>query len=204
MSHSTTKQTNWPVLTAKTQISLGIHPVWSEFWLWTVLVAKDPRCLPADREDCSDRAYAQVDPSYRLAQRLFCWFCCAVTLITLIHIEVKHLHYQSTVVLALINYMNYMSNVMRKLFYATCEQQRPDQSRYPRSLISAFVVHCLDSKITLFAIAENSRPKLVSEADLTGLSLIRSQTPKTSFLVARLISSHKIMCSPCITFVKNF
>ena len=53
-----------------------------------------------------------------------------------------------------------------------------DQSAYPRSLVSAFVVHCLDSKITLFAIAENSRPKLVSEADLTGLSLIQSGKPR--------------------------
>ena len=30
-SHSTTKPTKWPVWPAKTQISLGIHPVWSVF-----------------------------------------------------------------------------------------------------------------------------------------------------------------------------
>ena len=30
MSRSTTKPTIWPVRPAKTQISLGIHPVWSE------------------------------------------------------------------------------------------------------------------------------------------------------------------------------
>ena len=35
----------------KTQISLGIHPVWSETSLCTQWVAKDPRCHHVDRED---------------------------------------------------------------------------------------------------------------------------------------------------------
>ena len=35
MSHSTTKPTKWPVCPAKTQISLGIRPVWSESSLST-------------------------------------------------------------------------------------------------------------------------------------------------------------------------
>ena len=36
---------------AKTQISLGIRPVWSEFLLFTQWVAKDPNFLHADSED---------------------------------------------------------------------------------------------------------------------------------------------------------
>ena len=36
---------------AKTQISLGIHSVWSEFSLCTQWVAKDPSFLHADSED---------------------------------------------------------------------------------------------------------------------------------------------------------
>ena len=36
------------------QISLGVHPVWSESSLWAHLVAKDPSLLHVDSED-SDR-----------------------------------------------------------------------------------------------------------------------------------------------------
>ena len=39
------------VCPAKTQISLGICPVWSESSLWAQWVAKDPRFLYADSED---------------------------------------------------------------------------------------------------------------------------------------------------------
>ena len=46
-----------------------------------------------------------------------------------------------------------------------------DQPAPPHSLIYAFVVPCLDSIITLLAIAEISRPKLVSVAEQAGFSL---------------------------------
>ena len=49
-----------------------------------------------------------------------------------------------------------------------------DQSAYPCSLISAIVVRYLDSIIPLHAIAEISRPHLVSVAEQAGLS----QTPE--------------------------
>ena len=49
------------------------------------------------------------------------------------------------------------------------------------SLISAFVVHCWDSIIPLLAIAEISRPQLVSSAEQAGLSHTWSPTPKTVF-----------------------
>ena len=44
---------------------------------------------------------------------------------------------------------------MRKPIYAICEQQKgADQPVRPRSLISAFIVRCLDSILPLLAIAE--------------------------------------------------
>ena len=42
---SMTKQTKWPVCSAKTQISLGICPVWSESSLCVLWTAKDPNIL---------------------------------------------------------------------------------------------------------------------------------------------------------------
>ena len=53
---------HWIVHQAKTQISLGIRPVWSESSLCTQWVAKDPSFLHADSED-SDQTLP------------FSWFC---------------------------------------------------------------------------------------------------------------------------------
>ena len=50
------------------------------------------------------------------------------------------------------------------------------------SLISAFVVHCLDSMIPLVSISEISSLYLASVVAQAGLSLLWSQTPKTGFL----------------------
>ena len=55
------------------------------------------------------------------------------------------------------------------------------------SLISAFVVRCLDSIIPLLVIAKISRLYLVFVAERAGLSLNWSETPKTGFLVTMLI-----------------
>ena len=46
-----TKPTKWHVLPAKTPISLGIRPAWSESSLCAQWVAKDPTFLHADSED---------------------------------------------------------------------------------------------------------------------------------------------------------
>ena len=62
-----------------------------------------------------------------------------------------------------------------------------DQPAHPRSLNSAFVVRCLDRMGPLLAIAEISSLLLVSVAAQAGLSLIWSQTPKTGFLMTRLM-----------------
>ena len=61
-----------------------------------------------------------------------------------------------------------------------------DQPAHLCSLISAFVVRCLDSIIPLLAIAEISRVQLVSVAEQASLSLTWSQTVKTGFLMTRL------------------
>ena len=51
MSRSTTKPTKWHLSAAKTQISLGIRPVWSEPSLFALWVAKDPNFLQEDNEN---------------------------------------------------------------------------------------------------------------------------------------------------------
>ena len=56
-----------------------------------------------------------------------------------------------------------------------------DQPAHPRSLISAFVVCCLDSIISLDSIAEISRRQLASVAAQAGLCLAWSETPEDTF-----------------------
>ena len=56
-----------------------------------------------------------------------------------------------------------------------------DQPAHPRSLISAFVVRCLDSIISLVSIVEISRPKLASVAVQAGLCVAWSETPEDMF-----------------------
>ena len=63
-----------------------------------------------------------------------------------------------------------------------------DQLVHLRSLISTFVVHCLDSVISLVLISEISNLQLVSVAVQAGLGLTGSKTLKTGFLVTRLKS----------------
>ena len=75
MSRIVTKPTKWHVRPAKTQISLGIRPVWSEFTvrLKKAIILSYP--LSAQRRLWSDRADAQADLSLRWAHMPFCWFC---------------------------------------------------------------------------------------------------------------------------------
>ena len=42
-----------------------------------------------------------------------------------------------------------MGHIMRKPVFVICEQQRVDHPAHPRSLISAFVVRCLDNNENL-------------------------------------------------------
>ena len=61
---------------AKTQISLGIHPVWSESSLCAQRVAKDPSFFHADSED-SDQTGRMPRLIWVFAgsTQSFCWFC---------------------------------------------------------------------------------------------------------------------------------
>ena len=70
---------------------------------------------------------------------------------------------------------------MRKPVYACGNNKGADQPAHPRSLISTFVVHCLDIIIPLLAKAKHSRPYLVSVAEQAGLSLTWLQTPEDMF-----------------------
>ena len=74
---------------------------------------------------------------------------------------------------------------MTKPDFAICKQQK-HRSACASSLISAFVVHCLDSIIPLVSISEISSLYLVSLVAQAGLNLPCSKTPKTDFLVMRL------------------
>ena len=56
-----------------------------------------------------------------------------------------------------------------------------DQPAHPRSLISTFVVRCLDSIVPLVSISEMSSLYLASVVAQAGLCLTWSQTLKTVF-----------------------
>ena len=73
LGHLMIKPTKWHVRPAKTQISLGIRPVWSESWLCAQWVAKDLSFLCVDSEDWSDWADAQADLSLRWGLMPFCY-----------------------------------------------------------------------------------------------------------------------------------
>ena len=77
-----------------------------------------------------------------------------------------------------------------------------DQPAHPRSLISAFVVHCLDSTIPLVSISKISSLHLASVAAQASLCLTWLETPKTGFLVMWLIWKRSVFwyfsqCSFC-------
>ena len=69
-----------------------------------------------------------------------------------------------------------------------------DQPAHLRTLISAFVVHCLDGIIPLVSISESSHIYLASVATQADLSLPWSQIPKTDFLVTWLIFQQRMKC----------
>ena len=72
---------------------------------------------------------------------------------------------------------------MRKPVLPYANNKGADQPAHRLSLISAFVVRCLDSIIPLVSISEISSLYLASVASQAGLCLTWSKTPKTGFLV---------------------
>ena len=75
---------------------------------------------------------------------------------------------------------------MRKLVLPYENNKGTNQPAHLHSLISAFVVRCLDSIIPLVSIPEISSLYIASVTAQAGLSLPWSQNPKTGFLVTRL------------------
>ena len=69
-----------------------------------------------------------------------------------------------------------------------------DQPAHPRSLISAFVVRCLDSMKSLDSIAEISRLKLAFVAAQAGLCLAWSETPEDSFCRVEALILYTMLC----------
>ena len=69
-----------------------------------------------------------------------------------------------------------------------------DQPAHPCSLISAFVVHCLNSIISLDSIPKISRLQLASVAAQAGLCLGWSETPEDTFSHGM---AHIGCCKPC-------
>ena len=61
-----------------------------------------------------------------------------------------------------------------------CHMQ-PTKAQIRRSLISAFVVRCLDSVMSLVSETKISSLMLASVAEQAGLSLTWSETPKDTF-----------------------
>ena len=56
-----------------------------------------------------------------------------------------------------------------------------DQPAHPRSLISAFVIRCLDSVMSLVSVTKISSLMLASVAEQASLSLTWSETPEYTF-----------------------
>ena len=71
------------------------------------------------------------------------------------------------------------------------------QPAHPRSLISACVVHCLDSIISLDYIAEISRLQLASVAAQASLCLAWSETPEDTFcrVMDHILEKPKVICN---------
>ena len=74
MSCLLTKPTKWHVRPAKTQISLGIRPVWSVFPVCSV-GSLGPKRSGGQQRLWLNWADAQADLSLCWAHRSFCWFC---------------------------------------------------------------------------------------------------------------------------------
>ena len=79
-------------------------------------------------------------------------------------------------------FTQYMSRAMRKLvFMSYVNNKGADQPAHPRSLISTFVVRCLDSVMFLVSVTKISSLVLASVAEQASLSLTWSETPKDTF-----------------------
>ena len=83
--------------------------------------------------------------------------------------------------------MNVWVSSWENLFMPYANNKGTDQPGHPRSLISTFVVCCLDRIIAMVSKSKVWGLKLVSVAEEAGLSYTWSQTLKTGFFMTWLI-----------------
>ena len=74
-----------------------------------------------------------------------------------------------------------MPRCKKTCFMPYASNKAADQPAHPCSLSSAFVVRCLDSIISILAIAKISRLSLVSVSEQAGLSLTWSHISEGRF-----------------------
>ena len=96
-------------------------------------------------------------------------------------------------IVVILNYsrptLNY-SSYARNSAIGVCKQKGADQLAHPRSLISAFAIHKLNSIVSKLAPSEISLFYLVSVAEGAGFGMILSETLKTGFVASMLIYIH--------------
>ena len=155
LSHSMAKPTKWHTRPTNTRMSLGIRTVWSESSLCDFWRAKDT-IHNADSKDSGQ--IGQMSRLIWVFARRTCNFVdfIVLRLICTCGSFADRLHV-----------CPHLSHVMRKPVFAN--NKGADQPAHPRSLISDFVVHCLDNVISILAIPEMSWASIAEQA---GLSLI--------------------------------
>ena len=144
-----TKPTKWRVRPAKTQISLGIRPVWSESSPCAQWVAKDSSFLHADSEGS--------DQTGRMP-RLIWVFAGRTT--TLLVLSWGGSYYKTSRT----NTYSW-AGPWKMWLMSNANNKGADQPVHPHSMISAFVFRCLDSIISL----EDSIISLDSIAEISRL-----------------------------------
>ena len=83
--------------------------------------------------------------------------------------------------------MSYVGFSIGHVMRQPANNKDTDQPVHPSSLISVFVIRCLDSIMPLVSISEISSLQLAYVAVQAGLCPAWSQTPKTDFHVTWLV-----------------
>ena len=116
----------------------------------------------------------------------------------------EHLRCFSIESIQISNNIQILASSRENLFMPYVNNNGADQPAHPRSLISTFIVRCLDSIIPPVSISKISSLHLASVAAQAGLSLTWSQTPKTGFFVTRLICDHMYFMAVFTSFSDFF
>ena len=146
MSHCTTKPTESPFRPAKTRISLGIHPVWSEFSLsaWRKFVSFSTDKVHSEDSD-------QTGQMPRLSWVFAgCTGHCVGFIMCRLNYDIIHKWCGSFPI-------TFEPGHEKLCLMPYANNKVADQPAHLRSLISTFVVRCLDSIISLDSMAEISR-----------------------------------------------